>query len=489
MRIETGEIGGIRSTPIGDARIADMQFMRWPSGKLFVRYLLDDLIGVLAADMHRNTAAGYDNVVVVQGAEGSGKSNLMWQICHTYDPTFSIRDGYIYDMDALRSRMQDSDITGATLWMDEGSNIANNRDWNTRGNKDLVLFLETMRSRRIMFGMCIPHHERLDVYIRTNRIRYLITCTGMEFPSTGPMARGLFELRCRDAFGRMQLVGYGRYDPMPADVATEYEAVKLRSQEQIIQRMTGQAEKPTKYKQLWSESNERQDVAMAHLVDQGYDRDEIMIAFGYTNPAVFANHLTRGRKSIRRAENEDAAERSGEVADHAGVRGAVALRLVGPAGGERRLRDRLEMVHGPRRGAPGAPPRIQNVGPAGDDGHERPGREKIPRPGDGEFQKNPGSRGAAAVRGRGGADGHADEIQERDEARREGQMTPRELHALLWAMFLAVTVIAAIAALAVLVVPYDLGTTRFAFWAIGVACGLGWAVMMLGISTPTDELH
>lgn len=300
MRIETEEIGQVRRTPIGDAVIDDMQVMKWPSGKVFVRYLYRDLIETLAADMHRNTSAGFDNVVVVEGAEGSGKSNLMWQICRAYDPDFSLTESYIYDMDALRERMRSGTIEGATLWMDEGSNIASNRDWQTQGNKDLVLFLETMRSKRIMFGMCIPHHERLDVYIRENRIRYLITCAEMEFPTTGPVPRGIFELRSRSAYGQLRLVGYGRYDPMPAEAAAEYEKLKASSQEQIIRRMsTGGAEKNGGYKQLYSEATQARDMAMARLIDAGMDRDEIMIAYDIHNPQVFANALTRGRKLIK----------------------------------------------------------------------------------------------------------------------------------------------------------------------------------------------
>ena len=302
---------GIRRTQIGDGEVIDLNVCHWKgSGKVYVQYLYKDLIGMLAEDMRRNRENGFDNVVVVEGAEGSGKSNLMYQICKAFNPDFQISDGYIYDFAQLQEKLKKGDIAGRTLWMDEGSAIASNRDWQSEQNRNMVLFMETMRSKGIMFGMCIPHMERLDVYIRENRIRYLIKCAPMEFPETGYKERGYFELKYRTAT-KFKSLGYGQYDPMPPEIKEEYEARKLASQEDIIARLTGdKKEKGSGYKKKAEETERRQNIAMVRLYESGIDADTLMTAYGISCYSTFAGRIHRGRKAIEHGGAEDDQEQA-----------------------------------------------------------------------------------------------------------------------------------------------------------------------------------
>ena len=86
-RIKIEGVGEERRTRIGDCHVLDAQLKMYRSGKFFVQYLYEDLLQKLAEDMHRNVKADYDNVVMIEGGEGSGKSNLAWQVIEAYyDP-------------------------------------------------------------------------------------------------------------------------------------------------------------------------------------------------------------------------------------------------------------------------------------------------------------------------------------------------------------------------------------------------------------------
>ena len=137
-RIKLDEIGQIRKTRIGNCEVQDMSIKFYNSGKYFVQYLYKDLLQLLAKDMHDNVAAHYDNIVMIEGGEGSGKSNLAWNLIEHYSPGFDIGQTYVYNMDGIRDRFKNADYGGGLFWMDETSQIASNRTWQSEDNKDLV---------------------------------------------------------------------------------------------------------------------------------------------------------------------------------------------------------------------------------------------------------------------------------------------------------------------------------------------------------------
>lgn len=305
MRIRIAAEGETWKTSIGDGTIEDMNIVRWKhSGKVFVQYLLKDAIELLAKDMHKNIVDGYDNVVVVEGPEGSGKSNLAYAICKAYDPEFDVSQQYVYNTEAFQEKLRSGDDRKAVFWMDEGSNMANNRDWNTTDNKNLIGLLETCRSRGWTIVMCIPTHERLDVYIREHRIRYLLKCGPMTFGKTGYQDRGYFEIRKKAPWGQLETVAYGRYDKIPAEVKETYEAIKLESQRKLIDQVINPESNGSKYKAKYEEKSRQMDEIMMRLVDGGtMDRDAVMQLFGFTNESTFRNHISNARKRANHGED------------------------------------------------------------------------------------------------------------------------------------------------------------------------------------------
>ena len=297
-RIKIEGKGEIRKTRIGEARVLDSQLKVWNSGKFFIQYLYEDLLDLLIKDMHKNVARDYDNVLMCSGGEGSGKSNLIWNVINKYQPGFDIKKVYVYNMQGIRDRFASGDYGGDVFWMDETSQIASNRKWQSEDNQDLVGILETCRSKHMTLCGAVPSISRVDIYLREYRMRYHLRCLPMSFPTIGYKPRGIFELFKRDDMsGEMQHVGYGLYNPMPPEAKAVYEPIKADFQERFRLKIAEGKEKGGKYKEKWETAQKEKAGIMLKLHESGLvDDDQLMQIFGYENKGTFNNVLSRARK-------------------------------------------------------------------------------------------------------------------------------------------------------------------------------------------------
>lgn len=306
-RIAIEGAGQIKRTRIGDCEVLDTHMNTYRSGKFFIQYLYKDLLQKLADDMHKNVKADYDNVVMIEGGEGSGKSNLAWNIINAYSPNFDINETYVYNMQGIRERFAAADYGGGIFWMDETSQIASNRTWQSEDNQDLVGILETSRSKHFSIVGCVPNISRVDIYLRDFRMRYLLRCRPMKFKSTGYKPRGIFELLKRNnETGQMEHVGYGLFDPMPDDAKQIYEPIKADFQERFRKQIAEGREKGGKYKQKYIQLQNEKTFIMMTLHDRGEIPDsDLMKMFGYDNKKTFLNAIARARERARSEENEN----------------------------------------------------------------------------------------------------------------------------------------------------------------------------------------
>lgn len=144
--------------------------------------------------------------------------------------------------------------------------------------------------------MCIPHKERLDVYIRENRIRYLAHCEPASFDINGAKDRGYFELSKKNPAGYMTHVGYGEYDQIPEGEKEIYEKIKLDAQQKKIDEITGGGDKPgAKYKKMYEDSQRKQASAMLAMYDSGIDSKHIMDLFGIEDNSKFHQIISKAR--------------------------------------------------------------------------------------------------------------------------------------------------------------------------------------------------
>lgn len=303
MKIKIEPIGTKKMTPIGICEIEDFNIVfHERSKKFFVQYLYKDLLDKLCDDMHKNVAANYDNVILATGGEGSGKSSMMYQVLSHYKKNWNdaidIPQSYTYNMDLLRERFAEGDWGNGMFWMDETTQIASNRDWQSDDNKDFVSVLETFRSKKFLFGGCAPKIDRVDIYLREFRMRYRAHCQPVTFHHSGFCQRGIFELFKRDdVTGTMRHIGYGRYDPIPAEADAIYQPLKEACQDRLREKIANRNNKGgAKYEKLYKDERNRSKEIMLMLHDRKLVPDkELMELFGYKNRGTFQNALSETR--------------------------------------------------------------------------------------------------------------------------------------------------------------------------------------------------
>lgn len=303
MRVQTEGKGDTKVTQIGKMTIKEPSVIRYPSGKIWISYLFEGTTAAFARYMRMHVQKGYDNLCVVWGGEGSGKSNFAYSLCKALDHEFDIQTQYVYSVSDLKEKLKGGDDIHQIFWLDEGSNIANNREWATQDSRDIISLLEMMRSRGWTLIMCIPSWERLDVYIRENRMRYLVHCEPMEFRETGYKERGYYELRIRESTGVMRTVGYGEYEPMPEDAKEIYEKIKLQSQQKKISEIVGRRQNGAAYKAKYEEGQRRIGAAAKALWDTGkYTMPDLVKLFGFKNEMAFRHSIMKVKDEAQKQD-------------------------------------------------------------------------------------------------------------------------------------------------------------------------------------------
>ena len=298
MIISLDDTGATRKTSMGEMEVLDVGLNVYSSGKFFIKYLLDGLLERLVEDMHDNIKKKYDNMAIVVGAEGSGKSSISFNTCKMYDPNFSIRDCYCADYAALKEHIGESDAPGRTFWLDEAVNIANKRRWQSADNTEFAELLTMMRSRGWTMLMCIPRKEDLDFYIRDHRFRYVITVEPNTFPKYGYKNRGYFSLeRVNPDTKKLEFIGYGLYDPIPEDAAEEYDRVKNDAQNKKIQDIL-EEKGGSKYKKKYEDERRRLRSAVLAMHNSGVDREHIKQLFDIKSDETYYKTIKRAKDDI-----------------------------------------------------------------------------------------------------------------------------------------------------------------------------------------------
>ena len=259
---------------------------RYRSGKMFVKYFFEGhtedgrgLTDRLIDDAKDNVDNAYDNLIVVCGAEGSGKSNWAVNFCKMYDPTFTLQERYIYDYLPFLEKLEDDFANargGRAYLMDEATNLASNRDWQKEDNKNFIQLLEMFRSRGLTLVLCIPSFDRLDKYIREHRARFKIEC--LDLPEGKKFGgRGYYELTiCRTN----TFVGIGTFPKMSDEDKQIYEKLKEESQLKKLQEMKSAASGETNGGERLKLATERtKGMAMWFLEKEGWGYDEVSERF------------------------------------------------------------------------------------------------------------------------------------------------------------------------------------------------------------------
>lgn len=282
--------------------VLDRNIIRYASGKSYIQYLVDGLLEHLVEDMHSNVDNDFDNLVVISGKEGTGKSNLAYHICKLFDPEYNVEEGYIYDFEAFIEKLYtaEGEDRGKIFWLDEATNVASNRDWMRGDNKTFIQMLEMMRSRGWTLIMCIPSVERLDVYIREYRLRYLLTTMELGWENKPMKSRGYVEVSFPKGGGRWLTIGYAKFPQMSPEEKLAYEAIKKKRQDDKIKEIHNKVAKEKRSKEGMAKDKERIRRLILFAQDQGLTYNEIADLTGYSK-----DHI-KDLLHIARKEREEA---------------------------------------------------------------------------------------------------------------------------------------------------------------------------------------
>lgn len=206
----------------------------------------DDLIKRLAQRIKDDL----QNVIVIEGETGSGKSamalNLCLDLARELKVGFDLEHDYVYSADDLWKKLGREDSNVISL-MDEGTVTISSNNAMRASDKQIATLFDTMRSKHWTTVICTPNLNRLNSVIRKDHTEFKIRCASKNKPLIRGYGRGFFECRraVRNEFGKdeprwyMMYAGiFGDYPPMLRD---EYLHIKEMHQDQLMRQYVNRA--------------------------------------------------------------------------------------------------------------------------------------------------------------------------------------------------------------------------------------------------------
>lgn len=205
-----------------------------------------DTIDLFAKELKKRVKERYQNVIVVEGGTGSGKSSAAITLAKAMDPNWSITDNYIYDLGDLRkklSRAEAGEKVSPISLFDEAVVTLNSRNASRNEDKSVLVLFNTMRSLGWTTILCIPSIFDLNKSLRTTHVDYKVRCPDRPpVRRRGMPKRGFLEFSkakrkefTRDAEPYWYLFAAGIYPPMKKEWDEEYQKLKRAKQSSIIQ--------------------------------------------------------------------------------------------------------------------------------------------------------------------------------------------------------------------------------------------------------------
>lgn len=219
-----------------------------------VEGIYSDAFDIFVKTLAKRIENDQQNVVVVEGDTGSGKSafglNLCVSLAKYMGKSFDLANDYIYSADDLWQKLSDEDASPISI-LDEGSVTIASANATRKDDKDIATLFNTMRSRGWTTIICNPSIMRLNSAIRTDHVDFKIRCNPPEKPliRNKKYGRGFFQ--CRKAvrqefrksnaepYWQMQYTGvFGDYPPSLRD---EYLEIKNAHQDLLLDKMVMRA--------------------------------------------------------------------------------------------------------------------------------------------------------------------------------------------------------------------------------------------------------
>ena len=192
------------------------------------------------------------NVIIIDGDTGSGKSALALNICldlaRAMQVGFDLSKDYIYDMNDLWKKLDDEYSNPINL-LDEGTVTISSSNAQQKQDKSFATLLDTMRSRHWTTIICTPGYKRVNSVVRKDHADFKIRCASKTHPLIKGYGRGFFECRRvrrmefqdpnKDPTWTMMYAGvFKDYPPM---LREEYLQIKHNRQDMLMRKYINEA--------------------------------------------------------------------------------------------------------------------------------------------------------------------------------------------------------------------------------------------------------
>ena len=201
------------------------------------RALYSDLLPKFVAHLKRRLKNHRQNIIVIDGGTGSGKSTLMITMALLQDKKLDLNDSYIYYPRDMASRLQ-TIINGQNKsnlnLFDEGSVILNSMNGRKTEDNDLIVLMDILRSWGMTSYICIPDYNDLNKRLKNHLVDYRISCPD-EPLVPGYNSRGFYEIfkPSKRTFAKdtwWDCIGAGVYGPLPKKIDEPYQEIKKAHQ-------------------------------------------------------------------------------------------------------------------------------------------------------------------------------------------------------------------------------------------------------------------
>jgi len=148
------------------------KFIEWYKNKEYVGKPFDPTLIYFSWKGYKRLNNDRDNITVICGLEGEGKSTLGINYCSLISPTFTF-DSTCFDSEEFKRNLREAK-KGDSVLADEGGVILFSREAMNRTNKQIIKILTGIRERNINLVVCVPNFFIIDSYIREHRVNLLI---------------------------------------------------------------------------------------------------------------------------------------------------------------------------------------------------------------------------------------------------------------------------------------------------------------------------
>ena len=176
------------------------------------------------------------NVILIEGGTGSGKSTLGITLCRYMDPKWDLASSYVYSSKDFK-RMLRARSTDLIALFDEAAVSLNSLNYAKKDDKILSGTFDTMRSRRWTSILIAPDKKEINSRIREIHCDYMLKCPA-ESPIPGYSATGfckIYKHKFRD-FGEpyYQLIATCIYPDLQPGLKPVYDQIKSQHQDAYL---------------------------------------------------------------------------------------------------------------------------------------------------------------------------------------------------------------------------------------------------------------